>query len=68
MALQEDGEERLWCARFLAESDYRDARRPVSLKAGNQRSIQITENPEHHNRTKHIEIGDGSQSRQIRTA
>ena len=55
MALNEAAKEAIWCARFLKELRFRNDD-PVLLRGDNQGSIALTENPEFHRRSKHIEI------------
>ena len=56
MALTEATKEALWCSRFLNELGFREANLPILLRGDNQGAIALTENPEFHRRTKHIEI------------
>ena len=56
MALNEAAKEAIWCARFLVELGFRKENIPVLLRGDNQGAIALTENPEFHRRSKHIEI------------
>ena len=56
MALVETEKEAVWCARFLAELEYRKKDAFVFLRTDNQGSIDLSKNPEFHKGTKHIEI------------
>ena len=56
MALTEATKEALWCSRFLNELGFREANFPILLRGDNQGAIALTDNPEFHRRTKHIEI------------
>ncbi len=56
MATTKAGKEALWIGQFLAALGYRLPGQPVSLKADNRRAIRLTENPEFHRCTKHIEV------------
>ena len=56
MATTEAGKEALWVARFLACLGFRLPSQPVDLHADNKGAISLTENPEFHRKTKHIEV------------
>ena len=56
MAKIEAGKEALWVAQFLACLGFRLPSQPVNLRADNKRAISLTENPEFHRKTKHIEV------------
>lgn len=55
IALNEAGKEAIWLSNLLEEFGI-DCTTPVYLKGDNQGSIALTNNPEHHKRTKHIDI------------
>ena len=56
MALSESCKSSIWANRWMIETGlYRD-RRPITLYGDNNGSIDLTKNPEHHARTKHIEV------------
>lgn len=58
IALNEAGKEAKWLGHLLDEFSLNDSTNstPVHLKGDNQGSIALTQNPEHHKRTKHIDI------------
>ena len=56
MAACEAGKEALWVSRFLAALGFRLPTLPVDLRVDNKGAISLTENPEFHRRTKHIEV------------
>ena len=56
MATCEARKEALWVSRFLAALGFRLPTLPVDLRVDNKRAISLTENPEFHRRTKHIEV------------
>lgn len=56
MAMTEAAKEAIWCARFLAELDFRKKDTPVLIRGDNQGAIALAENPEFHSRNKHIEV------------
>ena len=56
MATTEAGKEALWVSRFLACLGFRLPSQPVDLRADNKGAISLTENPEFHRKTKHIEV------------
>ena len=55
MAITEAGKEALWCSRFLSMLGYGDGG-PVDLRVDNKGAIVLTENPEFHRTTKHIDL------------
>ena len=56
MAACKAGKEALWVFRFLAALHFRLSTLPVDLRVGNKGAISLTENPEFHRKTKHIEL------------
>ncbi len=56
MATTEAEKEALWVARFLACLGFRLPSQPVNLCADNKGAMSLTENPEFHRKTKHIEV------------
>ena len=56
MATTEAGKEALWISRFLTSVGFRLPNQPVDLRADNKGAISLTENPEFHRKTKHIEV------------
>ncbi len=56
MATTEAGKEALWISRFLTSFGFWLPNQPVDLRADNKGAISLTENPEFHRKTKHIEV------------
>ena len=54
MAASDASKEAIYLARFTAELGLRDPS-PIHLSLDNQGAIALAYNPEHHQRTKHIE-------------
>ena len=56
VAMCEAGKEAVWLGYLLAELGFRKRSTPVTLYADNQGSIALSNNPEFHRRTKHIDV------------
>ena len=56
VAMCEAGKEAVWLGFLLAELGFRKRSTPVTLYADNQGSIALSNNPEFHRRTKHIDV------------
>lgn len=56
MGLIEAGKEVIWLSRLLAEFGYRQEGTPIRLNGDNQGALALAVNPEHHRRTKHIDV------------
>ncbi len=56
VAMCEAGKEAVWLGYLLAELGFRKRSIPVTLYADNQGSIALSNNPEFHRRTKHIDV------------
>ena len=54
MAASDASKEGLYLSRFLTELGLRDPS-PITLSVDNQGAVDLAYNPEHHQRTKHIE-------------
>ena len=55
MAASEAAKEAVYLKRFAAELDSSCVSGPVAISADNQAAIDLAYNPEHHQRTKHID-------------
>lgn len=55
-ALTEAGKEAIWLSNLLTEFGLQESNTPINLCGDNQGAIALTANPEHHRRTKHIDI------------
>ena len=55
LALSEGCKSSIWATRWINESGF-DTERPIALLGDNSGSIALTKNPEHHARTKHIDV------------
>ncbi|KAH9178079.1 hypothetical protein AeNC1_017477, partial [Aphanomyces euteiches] len=56
MGLSEASQEAVWMKRLLLDLDEVDVKTPIVVWKDNQGSIALAKNPQHHNRTKHIDI------------
>ena len=56
VAMCEAGKEAVWLGSLLAELGFREKNAPVTLYADNQGSIALSNNPEYHRQTKHIDV------------
>ena len=56
MGLTEAGKEVIWLSRLLTEFGHRQEKIPVRLNGDNQGSLALAVNPEHHRRTKYIDV------------
>ena len=56
IGLTEAGKEAIWLTHLLAELGQHTAGAPIHLNGDNQGAIALTANPEHHRRTKHIDV------------
>jgi hypothetical protein len=57
IALAQGGKESVWLARLYSEiSRPSDDILPICIKTDSQSAIRIAKNPEHHDKTKHIDI------------
>lgn len=56
IGLTEAGKEVIWLSRLLTEFGHRQEKIPVRLNGDNQGSLALAVNPEHHRRTKHIDV------------
>ncbi|KAH9132266.1 hypothetical protein LEN26_007465 [Aphanomyces euteiches] len=56
MGLSEASQEAVWMKRLLLDLDEVDVKTPIVVWEDNQGSIALAKNPQHHNRTKHIDI------------
>ncbi|KAH9140651.1 hypothetical protein LEN26_005264, partial [Aphanomyces euteiches] len=56
MGLSEASQEAVWMKRLLLDLGEIDFRTPIVVWEDNQGSIALAKNPQHHNRTKHIDI------------
>ena len=56
VAMCESGKEAVWLGYLLAKLGFRKRSTPVTLYADNQGSIALSNNPEFHRRTKHIDV------------
>lgn len=46
----------IWLGRILAEIEFRHDEKLITLHVDNQSAIRLIKNPEHHSRTKHIDV------------
>ncbi len=56
MATTEAGKKALWISQFLTCLGFRLSNQSVDLRSDNKGAISLTENPEFHRKTKHIEV------------
>lgn len=56
MALGEAGKEAVWLNGLLSELGQRQKSTPILIRGDNQGALALTDNPEYHRRTKHIDI------------
>ena len=56
MATTEAGKEALWISWFLTSLRYQLPNPPIDLRTDHKGTISLTENPEFHRKTKHIEV------------
>ena len=56
MATTEAENEALWISQFLTFFGFQLLNQPVNLQADNEEAISLTESPEFHHKTKHIEV------------
>ena len=55
MAASEAAKEAIYLKRFLEQFGLQEPENPVALACDNQAAINLSYNPEHHKRVKHIE-------------